>query len=343
MTIELNCHHCGKLLKTSDDRAGRQATCPGCFQVITILALNEEYPQSAGPITDPAPLSNVSASGTATPSGNSNCCPKCAAVIPESAIRCQICGEVFEAARPEPESHSIRREIRPFPPGEVIADAWRIYSGRSGLLTGVIVSYAILSTLAVAAGRLPLRLAWLFYNEDQNVAAVIAAIAGTVSVLLAAGFVAYLHAGCLMVQLKVAREQPARWSDLFSGGPFAIRMWLNSLVFAALLSVGLALCIVPGGLVALIFWPYGYVLVDQNLPGLANLSHSQRMTQGNWGSIFIISCVSLLCVLSGYCTCMIGLVIALPYVCTLYAVAYDRMSYQTDQHKIATNANSLPS
>ncbi|MAG94651.1 MAG: hypothetical protein CMJ48_13030 [Planctomycetaceae bacterium] len=38
MAIEFNCSHCDKLLKTPDDKAGRGAKCPGCGEMITVPA-----------------------------------------------------------------------------------------------------------------------------------------------------------------------------------------------------------------------------------------------------------------------------------------------------------------
>ena len=36
MAIEFNCHVCGKLLRTSDDKAGRTAKCPGCGESLEV-------------------------------------------------------------------------------------------------------------------------------------------------------------------------------------------------------------------------------------------------------------------------------------------------------------------
>ena len=36
MPIEFNCHVCGKLLRTGDEKAGRTATCPGCGEKLTV-------------------------------------------------------------------------------------------------------------------------------------------------------------------------------------------------------------------------------------------------------------------------------------------------------------------
>jgi phage FluMu protein Com len=48
MPIEFRCSHCGKLLRTGDDTAGRQAQCPECGTISTV-------PAPAGPTAAPTP------------------------------------------------------------------------------------------------------------------------------------------------------------------------------------------------------------------------------------------------------------------------------------------------
>ena len=36
MTIEFHCPTCQKLLRTADDKAGRQAKCPDCGNAVTV-------------------------------------------------------------------------------------------------------------------------------------------------------------------------------------------------------------------------------------------------------------------------------------------------------------------
>jgi hypothetical protein len=48
MPIEFRCRQCGKLLRTNDDTAGRQAQCPGCGAIGTV-------PSSTAPSQPPSP------------------------------------------------------------------------------------------------------------------------------------------------------------------------------------------------------------------------------------------------------------------------------------------------
>lgn len=328
--IEFHCIHCNKALKTSDDKAGRQAKCPGCGGLIEIPSgeglpdVDSGVAESEGPNPDIG--SPVSFSqDRETP------CPTCGEVLNASAIRCHRCGKVFESIRRSSGRRSGRRETRPFPPEEVIADAWRIYTEKIGLLIGSLIATCVLSGVATSVGWMPFVLAEILFNQDNRLGAMIAAAIGLVCILAAVVLTVYLQCGYHVVQLKVAREEPAESGDLFSGYRFIPRMFLNSVVFGLMVGGGTILCLVPEALIALIFWPFAFALVDQDRPGLGSLSRAKELTDGNWGSLLILCVVAAASVIAGYCACGIGLIFAVPYVNILFAVAYDRMSCQTDK------------
>lgn len=336
--IELNCHHCGKSLKTPDDRAGRQARCPGCYQLITIPTADGLTTESADGLAENLDtVGTIADDETATPPVDSKNCPKCSGPVPQTAIRCQACGHIFEASRPQQIPGSYRRETRPFPPGEVIADAWRIYVDRIGILTAAFLINGVLSFIAFAIGEQTLKLAQLLYDDTHDSIPTMSIVAGGAAFLLAFVLMAYLHCGYLIMHLKAAREQPVQFADLFSGQTYTFRMLVNSAIFLTITVLGLGFLIVPGVITCLAFWAYGLVLVDKNPPGLGCLKQSLKMSRGNWGSLFIVFAVALPCLVSGYCACIVGLIFAIPFVYALMAVTYDRMSYQTDGDIVGAN------
>ena len=329
MTIEFQCRHCEKLLKTTSDKAGRQAKCPGCGSVIDIPSQESSLVEdaarrwgadfdSASSIPDTPPKTRV--------------CPGCASEAEISASQCEHCGERFDKIPPVLPRHEFRSDVSPFPPGEVIAEAWRIYSEQMGLLIGAFLATSILSSIAVVLALAPFETARALFDRDEIFGAGIAGFFGAILSLAAIGFVFFLQAGYLKLQLKVSRDQNAQFGDIFNGGKFAFqtvqKLVLNSIVFSLMISVGLSLCIIPGVLLALMFWPFAHVLIDEDRPGLGNLYRARQLTDGNWSSLVLVFIVATACNLAGYCSCGIGLIVTIPFVNLLYTVAYERMSCQ---------------
>jgi len=85
MPIEFHCEHCQKLLRTSEDKAGLSAQCPGCGAPITVPAL-----EHSGAALE---------SGTPgeTPHRDSQSCPMCGTETRPGDSNCHSCGEPLEA------------------------------------------------------------------------------------------------------------------------------------------------------------------------------------------------------------------------------------------------------
>ncbi len=328
MTIDFNCPHCDKLLKTSEDKSGRQAKCPGCGEVIAIPGTRELETDSTLPAqaVQDAPLNKPMKLPT-TP-GDTRPCRACGETIKAAAIRCRFCGEVFqsrEAARGRPSGY---REMRPFSPGEIISEAWRIFADRMGLLIGSFLAMSIISTMAFFVGGMPFTIANALFDQGKTQEGAVVAGVGVVTMIIAMGFLFYIQSGYLVMQVKTAREQPAEFGDLFAGGRFFLRLLLCSLLFGLMLNIGTVACIIPGLLLGIMFWPFAHVLVDEDQPGIASLNRAKELTDGNWGSIFIVLIFSLACMIAGFFACGLGLIVAIPFTQVLYAVTYDRMTCQ---------------
>jgi DNA-directed RNA polymerase subunit M/transcription elongation factor TFIIS len=114
LTIEFNCHVCGKLLRTADEKAGRTASCPGCGESVTIPAPEQEsddeygadeYAQEDDSADDEfedyesADESASPAVGRPARSRAMKSCPMCGEQISRSASRCPYCGESLRTRR----------------------------------------------------------------------------------------------------------------------------------------------------------------------------------------------------------------------------------------------------
>lgn len=101
MSIEFHCNHCGKLLRTGDDKAGRSAACPGCGGTITVPG--DEEPEWIDALDEELEDDwSESFGGSAAPphpfprQPRMRNCPMCGEPIPRRAPRCRFCGEEFD-------------------------------------------------------------------------------------------------------------------------------------------------------------------------------------------------------------------------------------------------------
>ncbi|WP_010583915.1 bL32 family ribosomal protein [Schlesneria paludicola] len=328
--IEFYCPHCDKLLKTSPDRAGLEAKCPGCGELVVVPTPSTEGDQFGEPhdavVDDHSDVR----------------CPVCGEPILPHQSRCSLCGAAFERDQSNPERLSRQRETRPFPPGEVISEAVRIWSKRWPLLAAAFLLKCVLIGLpaVVLLGLFAIVQSAFVPNQQGNDDVVVGILLGgtLLLTLLTLALTTYLQAGSFVLHLKVARQQPASIGDLFAGGPYWSRMFVCGLLVNLMICLAAIACFIPSLIVQAIFLPYGYILVGENRSSLDCLSRSKELTDGNWGSLLLLVILSIACYYVGMIACYIGLVLTVPLVDLFSAVAYERMLQQTPMSKLNSDS-----
>lgn len=325
MAIEFNCSNCGKLLRTGDDKAGARAKCPECGAPIEVPdadgdvdsrrfdrdEIEEEYEDE--PYEE---FAGAAASPETRPRGTQPC-PMCGEQVPADATRCPYCGEELRPGAAPTVGVPQRLDA-----GDVISASWDIYKREMGLCIGGTVVVVILGLVAglVLEGVERVMLA----GAQGNLSLVLVVLLASMTAGL---FVqSYLQLGLHILFLKVARGQRAEIGDVFTGGPYLLRMVGNSILFLIMLVLGLFACIVPGIIVALMFWPFVYVLVDRNPPGAGALSEAREITEGNWGAVVLLYLAMLGFIVLGLLACGVGVIFALPLTILMFAVAYAKMA-----------------
>lgn len=318
MSIEFNCPICQKLLRTSDDKVGIQAKCPDCKTSITVPDPSADENFDYEPAEEPRPPI-VSVAATKT-------CPMCAEDINTTAVKCRYCGAFLDE---DDAHHSTESQFCLIDAGDVISTSWEIYKQQLGpCVIGLLIILGASLVIAVVA--------WVGVLIAFAIASAIGPVGGGILILVTIALFffgvlalsSYLAAGQHIFFMKIARGQNANYSDLFSGTPYIWRMMGNMILFSIIVFLGEILCVVPGILLALMLWPYQFILVDQKFRGLPPLWQAKEITTGNWGSCFILGLAAFGIHLVGSLALGIGIIFTGPFIILMSAVAYCKMTGQ---------------
>jgi len=348
MPIEFRCSQCGQLLRVPEDAAGKSARCPKCQALMTVpgvaTAIPDASPTEVSPTGSPAvfpanappgqpspppspPIANPFA-GDQPATGFAPPPPKPPAESPFSpgASAPSLNPYASPAAADAYFSGAVPATL-PIHPTRVAADAvfnyaWQIWKANLGLLLAITVTImGVNIALSMVSGGME---AALKTQGNDDAATAI----GAFSQLIANILQLYLGIGAAQINLKLARRQPAEYGDLFGGIGLFLPV-LGGLIIAYFgFVLGLVCLIVPGILMMLAFWPFYYLIIDRKAGVIESFSVASRITNGNWGSSFLLWLMSVGIILLGCAAMCVGILFAAPLVGMMFAVAYLMMSGQ---------------
>jgi predicted RNA-binding Zn-ribbon protein involved in translation (DUF1610 family) len=343
MPIEFNCHVCGKLLRTADEKAGKTAKCPGCGEKLTVPGSATEPDDEFGADEfgdgdaddyedgDADDYGDEDEFASTSSGGAKRQCPMCGESISRKSTRCEHCGEKVGGSGGGRRSR--RGEVRPtqIEVGEVISTAWEIYKSEMGVcIGGYLIMMVIVMVVAfgrgMCTGLINAGAAGMGNQQPNPGVLVLIVCVGLVAGFIELAIRLYVEAGLNRLLLNVARGKNAEIGDLFGAGRFYLRYLGNSILFLLMVTFGTAACIVPGIILALMFWPFAYLILDRDLPGMECLSRAKEITEGNWGAIFVLALAAAGINFLGICALCIGVIFTAPLTMLMFAVAYCRMS-----------------
>lgn len=303
MPIEFRCTQCGRLLRTPDETAGKQAKCPGCATLLTIPAAQPD-PSVPPPFAGPAPGS---------PFGG----PPAGGVNPYQSPA------AYPAAYPPaPAAAGFQRSRLDF--GDAFGRTFRIFGRQWGMC--IVAALVLLLVWGAAFGGVVL-LAALAGEAGGDEALVVVALFVAFIVAFAVGM--WVTVGQAIFFLKVARGQEATIGDLFAGGRYYGTALAASVLVALIVIAGTLACYVPGVIFGLMFSQYLFLIVDRNAGATESLSLSKDVTDGNKLMLFAIQLVAtLVAQAASYATCGLAMIVGMPLLMLLYAVVYLIMTGQ---------------
>ncbi len=302
MAIEFRCANCGKLLRTGDDTAGRQAKCPSCGATTAIPtpAAGESAPPSPPPPPD--------------------------GVEPPPAF---------------PRSDQPPGEITPstLELDAVFSRTWEIFKPNwGGCLAVVVIVWIINIAVSLVAGFIPI-----------------------LGQLISSLFSIWIGIGMALYFLKTARGQHAEIGEIFSGGPYFLKILLAAIliglivlgitlvcagplfVIGLLISqdaaftlgvVGLVVAVIAVVYLMLVISQYYYLILDRNADVIDSLKLSRQLMEGNKLTLLAIGLLCSLIMLVAMIPCGLGLLAAIPYFTLMWPVIYLTVTGQPTADRI---------
>lgn len=303
MAIEFRCTQCGKLLRTADGTAGKQAKCPSCGTVVTIPEASsaETYgvspplpPQGPEAVTPPAMGDNPYAS------------PRQPAI--GSAAATNVSGNMVPA----------RIDI-----GDVLSRTWTIFKDQLGICIGAAMVATLINVGVQMGVQMAIRIGASIFR-DAPIVIFLAVIGAVVNVSVAT----WIGAGQAHLFLRVARGERPEFSELFSGARWFWKILGASILFGLITLFGLFFFIVPGVIAALMFSKYYMLIIDRDMAVMDSLDTSRTLTAGNMLTLFLIGLVLLALKIAATIPCCLGFIVLAPYTALLSAVVYLAMTGQ---------------
>jgi uncharacterized membrane protein len=159
-------------------------------------------------------------------------------------------------------------------------------------------------------------------------------VIGTAAILLLA-FV--LWGSLAWLFLKRIRKMPADIGDAFSGFTIAfVPLMLGGLVIQTLTLVGLALCIVPGIYLFVIWWGFvPLLIIDKRLDFWPAMELSRKVVNEHWWQVALLMLCVLSVGLSGLLVFGVGIFLTLPLAVAASVYAYEDIFGKIDPATLA--------
>jgi phage FluMu protein Com len=321
MPIEFRCSQCGKLLRTGDNTAGKQAKCPSCGSIQPIPMASQgaaPAPVAFPPLPSGMPPSGVRDNPFAaqpappgSPFGNSP--PAVETMNPyqsptgPSAFFVPPGSGAFQPTRIDA-SDIIDRTWRIFKANWLMCTAGTfltgIINGVAGYVIGIVVTMS-----PIGRG----------INPNDPLSALPSQFTANFVALF---FTTWLEAGLAMFMLRVARGEEPDLADLFKGGRFYLALLPARLLFIVVFFLGYMACIVPGIILALMFWQYSYLIIDRRVGALESFGLARQLSDGNKGTLFLLHLAAIAFMIIGLLCLCVGAIVAAGYVNLMWAVTY---------------------
>jgi hypothetical protein len=309
MTIELNSPHSEKFLRTSDDKAGQTAKCPGCGELITI--------PSAGELVHADPVQAEFADDAPAGSEERKPCPLCGELILKQARKCRYCGEEIGGGVRE----DVEKDPNSLELSDVLSASWELFKQHMGVSIGGLVLAGILQYIPFLGFGVAVQIADHGGPDAKPIAIATAVFFFLIGIIVSV----YLSCGVTRLYLNIAYDREPRIGDLFSMKINTMLSWLAASLIQTLCMLALIWTCIGPIFLGLMWMPLHWLIVDQQLGPIAALSEAKRLTDGHKLNVFLVMLVGYLIGTAGAMACYVGMLFTMPLMLVIYTMLYVRL------------------
>lgn len=311
MAINFECTECNNTLEVPDGSEGEKAKCPACSAIISVP---HAQPHQSSPSPDAnAPVNPYESTSRLQPHGPSSLAPS---------------GELT---------------VRQIDIGWTFTATWELFKVHFGILIGIFLIMMAASTLTSIV-LFVLRMAVFIMTgmgQQPDFATPITIGFSIFSNAMMQLVNLWFTIASIRMLLQVSRNQPADFGLFLQSGPFMLRSFFATLLFAIMTLLGLLLFIVPGIYVMLTFWNYNYFIVDRNCGVMESFRLASVHAQGNRLSILVMFLITMGLSLLGMMAFCMGWIATVPFCMLILVISYLTMTGQPFvQPRLATNGQA---
>ncbi|MBU4273541.1 MAG: DUF975 family protein [Planctomycetes bacterium] len=287
MAIEFRCTNCGKLLRTGDDTAGRQAKCPECGTVMTIPAA-----ASSGPLPQPPPPSGVDPAPSLQPPGQ-----PARDITPSTLDLGEVFSRTWTIFKPNWGSCLV-----------VVVLVWSMGFGvnlMSGLIpiVGSLIAMVFQTWIGIGMALYFLKTA---RGQKVEIGEIFTGWPYFLKILLAAILLMLIVLGIFVICAL----------------PSLIALLISKEAALILLIVGAAVAFLVIVYVMLVISQYYYLILDRDVDVIESFMMSRDLMKGNKLTLFVIGLLCGLIAIVAMLPLFLGLLVAVPFFALMYPVIY---------------------
>lgn len=135
----------------------------------------------------------------------------------------------------------------------------------------------------------------------------------------------WVKVGAIRYFITVARGEPASLKLLFSGGEGFTAFFSTGMVLGLLVSIGLAVFVIPGVILGAMLWPSVFLAVDRDLDLMRAFRAARMMTKGNVVSSLILFIIGYAIIGLSVLALGVGVIFGMAFSVLLFAVMYNTL------------------